>query len=292
MKITSSQILELIRSTSTELPNDVRKALEKGLKKEKKGSNATYALETILENIEIAKKKSQPICQDTGSILFYINAPLGFYENQFRTTAEKAIKKATDIGYLRQNSVDSLTGENSGNNLGKGSLTIHFHHWAKKECEIKLILKGGGSENVGTQYKLPDTKLEAGRDLEGIKKCVLDAVIKAQGKGCAPGILGVCIGGDRSSGYACSKEQFLRKINDKNPNATLAKSEKDILTLTNKTKIGPMGFGGKTTLLGVKIGALNRHPASFFVTVSYMCWACRRQGILINAKGKIKKWFY
>jgi fumarate hydratase class I len=139
---------------------------------------------------------------------------------------------------------------------------------------------------------LPNEKLKASRDLDGCRKVILDAVLQAQGKGCGPGILGVCIGGDRASGYEFSKQQFLRNIPDRNPNPELDELEQDIVKTANELGIGPMGFGGKTTLLGAKIMAANRLPASFFVSVSYMCWAFRRQGIVLKADGEIEKWLY
>ncbi|MDI6814385.1 MAG: fumarate hydratase, partial [Desulfitobacteriaceae bacterium] len=138
-------------------------------------------------------------------------------------------------------------------------------------------LKGGGCENVGAQYSLPYNALKAGRDLEGVRKVVLDAVHQAQGQGCAPGILGVAIGGDRGSSYYASKEVLFRHLDDENENPELAQLEKRLTEEANQLGIGPMGFGGKTTVLGTKITALNRLPASFFVTVSYMCWAYRRR---------------
>ena len=143
---------------------------------------------------------------------------------------------------------------------------------------MRLALKGGGCENVGAQYSLPDRKAHANRDLDGCRKVILDAVLQAQGKGCGPGILGVCIGGDRATGYELSKTQFLRLIPDRNPNPELDALEQDILKTANELGIGPMGFGGKTTLLGVKICAANRLPASYFVSISYMCWAYPASG--------------
>jgi fumarate hydratase class I len=121
---------------------------------------------------------------------------------------------------------------------------------------------------------------------------ILDAVLQAQGKGCGPGILGVCIGGDRATGYEFSKRQFLRLIPDRNPVPEFDQLEQNVLNTANELGIGPMGFGGRTTLLGVKVGALNRVPASYFVSVSYMCWAYRRQGVALNADGGIAKWLY
>ncbi len=285
-------LLELIRRTSAELPDDVFLAVDAGAKAEQAGSTAGYAMDIITKNIDLARRKSQPLCQDTGSILFFVKAPTGFDQMLFATAAKAAVAQATAKGYLRQNSVDSVTGKNTGNNLGPGSPTLHFHQHRGTRLDVRLILKGGGCENVGAQYSLPDTRLDANRDLDGVRKVVLDAVVQAQGKGCGPGILGVCIGGDRATGYLHSKEQLLRTLEDVNPDRALAALEQDIVQTSNKLGIGPMGFGGKTTLLGCKIGALNRLPASFFVSISYMCWAYRRQGFVLNDQGKIVRWLY
>jgi len=283
-------LLELIRRTSAEIPDDVQAAILQALEREKKGTIAESAMKLIDRNIEMAKQKSQPICQDTGSILFYVDCPVGFDQIQFEDTAKEAVRLATKKGYLRQNSVDSLTGVNDGTNVGPGSPTVHFHQHRSPEVAVRLVLKGGGCENVGAQYSLPNEKLKANRDLDGCRRVILDAVLQAQGKGCGPGILGVCIGGDRATGYELSKQQFLRKLDDRNPAPELDKLEQDILSTANELGIGPMGFGGKTTLLGVKIGAANRLPASFFVSVSYMCWAYRRRGVVLTPDGAIARW--
>jgi fumarate hydratase, class I len=285
-------LLELIRRASTEIPDDVHKAILDSLEQEKKGTIAESAMKIIDQNIALAKNKSQPICQDTGSIIFYVDCPIGYDQLAFEEAAREAVKLATKKGYLRQNSVDSITGKNDGTNLGPGSPTVHFHQHRSPEISVRLVLKGGGCENVGAQYSLPNEKLKANRDLDGCRKAILDAVLQAQGKGCGPGILGVCIGGDRATGYEYSKQQLLRKLDDRNANPELDKLEQDIVGTANKLGIGPMGFGGKTTLLGTKIGVLNRLPASYFVSVSYMCWAYRRQGVALGADGKIGKWLY
>ncbi len=285
-------LVELIRRTSAEIPEDVNAALVRSLEAEKKGTIAESAFKIIERNVELAKQKSQPICQDTGSILFYVDVPVGYDQITFEETAREAVKSATKKGYLRQNSVDSVTGKNDGTNVGPGSPAIHFHQHRSAEIHVRLMLKGGGCENVGAQYSLPNEKLHANRDLDGCRKVILDAVLQAQGKGCGPGILGVCIGGDRATGYERSKTQFLRLLDDRNPDATLDALEQDILKTANELGIGPMGFGGKTTLLGVKITSANRVPASFFVSVSYMCWAFRRQGVELDATAGIARWLY
>src|SRR5207244_3978250 len=173
---------------------------------------------------------------------------------------------------------------------------VHFDQWERDDVEIRLILKGGGCENTNAQYALPIELPHLGRadrTLDGVKKCILHAVWQAQGKGCAPGAVGVCIGGDRTSGYTHAKEQLFRTLDDVNPDPRLAELEAGIMSTVNNLDIGTMGFGGKVTLIGCKIGALNRLPASFFVSVAYDCWAFRRLGVLLDAKtGAINRWLY
>jgi len=292
MNALEESLLELIRRTSAEIPDDVHQAILGSLEQEKKGTIAESAMKIIEQNIALAKNKSQPICQDTGSIIFYVDCPLGFDQLAFEQAAREAVKTATKKGFLRQNSVDSLTGKNDGTNLGPGSPTIHFHQHRESDATVRLVLKGGGCENVGAQYSLPNEEINANRDLDGCRKAILDAVLQAQGKGCGPGILGVCIGGDRATGYEFSKRQLLRALDDHNENQELDKLERDVVETANKLGIGPMGFGGRTTLLGTKIGVLNRLPASFFVSVSYMCWAYRRQGVKLASTGAIQEWLY
>ncbi len=225
MNVLQDSLLELVRRTSAEIPEDVHKAILDSLEREKQGTIAASAMKIIDQNIALAKNKSQPICQDTGSIIFYVECPVGYDEPGFEQVAREAVKLATKKGFLRQNSVDSITGKNDGTNVGPGAPAIHFHQHASPEVSVRLILKGGGCENVGAQYSLPNEKLKANRDLDGCRKAILDAVLQAQGKGCGPGILGVCIGGDRATGYEFSKQQFLRRLDDSNPNPELDKLE-------------------------------------------------------------------
>jgi fumarate hydratase class I len=194
-----------------------------------------------------------------------------------------AIAQATEKTYLRPNAVDSITGVNSGNNLGNDHFpTIHFREIEGDALIADLILKGGGCENVSTQYSLPYKALGADRDLAGVRKVVLDAVYQAQGKGCSPGVLGIAIGGDRGSSYAGAKEALLRPLHDINPDPSLAAFEDDVMRDCNQLGIGPMGFGGRTTVLGVKVNGMHRLPASYYVSVAYMCWAYRRRRLVVE----------
>lgn len=286
-------LVELIRVTSTVIPDDVNRAIEKAKGVETPNTTASYAMNIITDNIGLAKTKSQPLCQDTGTVVFYIYHPPGFHQTPFIKQIHKAVTAATKKGYLRENSVNSLTGENAGTNLGAGHPSIHFVEHSAKTLDVKLMLKGGGCENVSTQYSLPDTGLSAGRDLDGVRKVVLDAVVKAQGKGCGPGVLGVCVGGDRADSHAHAKKQLFRKMGERSKIKELAALEVEIVETCNKLGIGPMGFGGTTTILECLMDHRNRVPASFIVSVSYMCWAFRRQGAVIDTKTmKLKKWLY
>jgi fumarate hydratase class I len=289
-----ARVLELIRRTSAYLPPDVSNVIEMHRALEQSGSKADLALSLVSQNIGLAKRLSAPICQDTGTITFYIKTPVGFNQLELEEVCNDAVAEATAKGYLRQNSVDSITDKNTGNNLGPGSPVFHWHQHRKDTVDIRLILKGGGCENMSAQYSLPATLngKRADRDLAGVRTCILDAVWQAQGKGCGPGFLGVCIGGDRATGYEFAKEQLLRDVEDTNPVAELAALEADIIAEANRLDIGPMGFGGHLTLGCCKIGARNRLPASFFVSVAYMCWAYRRRGVVLDSEGEVVEWLY
>ncbi|HEY7499503.1 MAG TPA: FumA C-terminus/TtdB family hydratase beta subunit [Vicinamibacterales bacterium] len=289
-------VVELITRTSTDLPPDVRAAMKAAVGAEQPGTRAGQAITIIAQNIDQAASCEGPICQDTGMPTFEVKVPIGANQIWMRKQIREAIAEATRRGKLRPNSVDSITGENSGNNLGPGTPIIHFDQWESPEIEIKLILKGGGCENTNAQYSLP-TELDhlgrADRTLEGVRKCILHAVWKAQGKGCSPGAVGVCIGGDRTSGYLHAKEQLFRTLDDENDDPRLASLETSIMEEANRLAVGPMGFSGKTSLIGCKIGAQNRLPASFFVSIAYDCWAFRRLGVRLDASsGAILSWLY
>jgi fumarate hydratase class I len=281
--------VELVRRTATELPADMELALKDAQHREEPGSAAEGAFDAILLNVKMAREHSTPICQDTGTPIFEIHYPLGVSTRLMAEQIRHAVAIATDHSYLRPNAVDSLTGKNSGDNTGEDFPTMHFHEWGNDSIHVELLLKGGGCENVSAQYKLPDARLKAGRDLDGVRRVVLDAVQKAQGKGCAPSVLGVAVGGDRGSSYAKSKQLLLRKLDDENPDEQLAALEKQLYEETNTLGIGPMGFGGKTTVLGVKVGTQHRLPASYFVSIAYMCWANRRSSMDVTPeKGDIE----
>ncbi|WP_414458028.1 fumarate hydratase [Evansella clarkii] len=287
---------ELVTETSTNLPYDVRRAIRAAKERENAGTRAALSLATITQNIDMADDNVLPICQDTGMLTFEIKVPVGANQIEMKKEIYEAIRQATKDGKLRPNSVDSLTGENSGDNIGPGTPIIHFEQWENDYIDARLIIKGGGCENKNIQYSLP-MEIEglgrAGRDLDGIRKCILHSVYQAQGQGCSAGFIGVGIGGDRISSYELAKKQLLRDVSDINDNPKLFELENYIMEKGNTLGIGTMGFGGEATLLGCKIGAANRLPASFFVSVAYNCWAFRRLGVTLDAEsGTIQNWLY
>ena len=284
------RIARFVQETSSSLPDDAEQALRKAFRREAKGSSARMVLGTILRNVELARAAGTPVCQDTGTLTFFVSEQL-----RRRVTPAvigEAVARATANGWLRRNTIDSVTGRSIDSNVCPGAPVVHYVEVKGERRKVNgdlspftfhlsLIMKGGGSENVSRQFSLPDASMGAGRDLEGVRRAVLTAVQQAQGYGCAPGILGVCIGGDRASGYEEAKLQLLRNLADTNPDPALARLERRILREANSLGIGPMGLGGKTTLLAVKIGARPRVPASFFVTVAYLCWAARRRSMTL-----------
>ena len=296
MEFLAESLLQLITQTSTNLPPDVRAAMGQALRAETPGTQSSQSLTVMASNTDMAYEDESPICQDTGMPTFVIHCPAGANQIELSRAIREAVAEATRRGKLRPNSVDSITGKNSGNNLGPGTPVIHYEQWEEDDIEVKLILKGGGCENQNTQYSVPcelDHLGRADRTLAGVKKCILHAIWKAQGLGCAPGAVGVCIGSDRANGYTLAKYQLFRTLDDTNPDATLAKLEAEIMEEANTLGVGSMGFGGKATLIGCKITAANRIPASFFVSVAYDCWAFRRLGVRLDPKsGAITKWLY
>ena len=271
-------LVDLYRKAATSLPSDVESALKSAYKKE--SSNARSILSILLENIRIAKKAARPLCQDTGVPVFFIKVPLGVSQRELKSTIIQATRIATREVPLRANAIDVITERNSGDNTGIGFPIMYFEETKKGRLIIDLMLKGGGSENVGRLYSLPNLELKAERNLEGVRRCVLDAICKAQGRGCPPYIIGVGVGAAQDQVSRLAKEQLLRNLRDRNKNEILSKLEKKIMHDCNKLGIGPLGLSGKTTVIGVKVGVNHRHPASYFVDVSVCCWADRRARLI------------
>jgi len=280
-------IVEVIATATSRLPDDVTAAIRAGRAQEAEGSLAAMALDAVLKNAELACSETAPMCQDTGVPIFWIHHPAGISTGMLNKACAEAIRRATAQKLLRENAVDTLSGRNTGTGYAPSIPSVHCEEWDRPEVKVELLLKGGGCENVSAQYSLPNTSLGADRNLEGARRVVLDAVYQAQGKGCGPGILGVCLGGDRGTGYLEAKYQLMRRLDDRNPVAELDAMEKRLVDESNQLGIGPMGFGGKTTVIGAKIGTLGRLPASYFVSIAYLCWAARRATALVGANGEV-----
>jgi fumarate hydratase class I len=265
-------IVELYRKTATELPDDILSALREAHEKEGANSTGKEILKQMLENAEKARKLSRPMCQDTGTPIFYVTHPARQSKKEIRKLIEVATRKATQEVPLRPNAIDTVTDRNIGN-----VPVIHFEEGSR--LDVRLLLKGGGSENVSAIYQLPNPELNAHRNLDGIRRCVLDAVYRAQGKGCPPYFIGVATGGGIEEVAHLSKMQLLRKVEDENGEPKLREFEMKTLRDVNKLGIGPMGLGGKTTAIAVKIATGVRHPATYFVGISIGCWCMRRQSL-------------
>lgn len=271
-------IVELYRKAATSLPSDVEAALRAAYRKEQ--SIAKDVLAKVIKNIEKARKTQRPICQDTGVPVFFVRVPAGLSHIELKREIIRSTKIATQKIPLRANAVDILTDKNSGDNTGIGFPIVYFEETKGRELIVDLMLKGSGSENIGQLYKLPLEEIKAERDLEGVRKCVLDTVYKAQGKGCPPYIIGVGIGATKDQVTRLSKEQLMRNLKDRNKHEILSDLEKRLVDDINSLGIGPIGLGGGITALGVKIGVNHRHPASYFVDVSVSCWADRRATLI------------
>ena len=280
-------LVDVIARATAQLPDDVTAAIRAGRASEAEGSLAAMALDAVLKNAELASSQGAPMCQDTGVPLFWIHHPAGVSTGMLGKACAEAVRRATARNLLRENAVDTLSGHNTGTGQAPSIPSVHCEEWDRPEVKIELLLKGGGCENTSAQYSLPDSRLGADRNLEGARRVVLDAVHQAQGKGCGPGILGVCLGGDRGSSYIEAKYQLMRRLDDHNSVAELDAMEQRLVEESNQLGIGPMGFGGKTTVVGVKIGTLGRVPASYFVSIAYLCWAARRATALVGSNGDV-----
>ncbi len=265
------------------LPEDVTQALKKAYEEETSEAGKTQ-LKAILDNIELAEKYQAPICQDTGTIIFYAKAGsevkgLEKIENALINATRRATKEVP----LRPNAVNPFTQKNSGDNTGRFIPFINWEIVRGNSLELTVMTKGGGSENVCVTGMLVP-----GEGINGLKKFVIEAVIKAGAKPCPPNILGVAIGGGTDIAMKLAKKALLRPLNESNPDPEIAKLEKEIFEAVNMTGIGPMGLGGKTTVLGVNIDYAYRHPASFPAAVAFNCWAARRASARINADGTVE----
>ncbi len=268
-------IVELYRKVATSIPPDVEDAIRKGLSSEE-DVRAKESLSKILDTIRLSRQITRPTCADTGIPIFKVKVPRGLSHIEMRNTIREATALATRKVPLEAGAVDILTGTNSGDNTGTGFPIIYLDEVPDDTLTIDLMLRAGECENYGMTYRLPCDELRAGRDLEGVRKCVVDAVNRAAGRGCPPYTVGVGIGGSQDQASVLSIHQLFRKMPDDSGSPAVAELEHNILNDVNRLGTGPLGVGGRTTALGVKIGINHRHPESYIVNVSLACWANRR----------------
>ncbi|MFW9955578.1 MAG: fumarate hydratase [Candidatus Thorarchaeota archaeon] len=272
----------LLKMAATKLPTDVEASLRKAHDRET-NETAKTQLAAILTNLEIAAE-GIPMCQDTGIVIFYIKVGDKFpFIGEIRNALEKATIKATAEVPLRPNAVNPIVGGNSGNNTGRKIPWINWEIIPGDSLEITAFPKGGGSENVSIVGML-----KPGVGLTGVKKLVVDNAMKYMGQACSPNIIGVGIGGGADIAIKIAKQQLQRPLDDSHPEAEVAKIENEIFEAINATDIGPMGLGGKTTVLGVKVDYAMRHPASLPVGVAVQCWAARRSTAVISKELGVK----
>jgi fumarate hydratase subunit alpha len=275
--------VDLLRKAVTTLPSDVKQALKEAYRKERSPLGKTQ-LKAILENIKIAEETGTPICQDTGLVSFYLEAGSQFRElDKLEAALRSAVKRATIEVPLRPNALDPFTQKNTNDNTGKHVPHVHLRIVEGNLLKITAFPKGGGSENACALKMMNPSD-----GLGGVKEFVLGSVIEAGGMPCPPTIIGVGIGGGANIAMELAKSATMRPINEPSPDENAAKLEHELYEAINKTGIGPMGLGGDTTTLAVKVEYAHRHPASYPVAVAFQCWAARRATALVRADGKVK----
>jgi len=281
-KIVETVAFNILKQAVIYLPDDVKQALRRAYAEET-SEIGKMQLKAILDNVALAEKYEAPVCQDTGTIIFYIKAGVKVKNlDKIEDALVRATRKATKEVPLRPNAVDPFTQKNSGDNTGRYIPYLHWEIVPGASLELAVMTKGGGSENVCVMgIILP------GEGVNGLKKFVVDAVIKAGAQPCPPDILGVAVGGGADISIALAKKALLKPLTEHNPNPEISKIEREIFEAVNMTGIGPMGLGGKTTVLGVHIDYAFRHPASFPAAVAFNCWAARRASARINADGTV-----
>lgn len=275
-------LVEGIRQAVTELPDDVVNALKKA--REIEEGPARVQIDAILENVKVAGETSTPMCQDTGIQTFFIKSGAEFpYLGNIKEIITQAVKRASEEVPLRPNTVNPFTGENPGNNVGENIPYITWDIVDGSDCTIHIMPKGGGSENMCAL-----NMMTPGKGIKGLKRFVVDHIVSCEGKPCPPTVVGVGVGGGADLSLKLGKKAVLRDIGDRNPDSQIAELEEELLSLINESGVGPMGLGGKTTVLDVHIEYAHRHPASFPIGIIVQCWADRRKKVKIDKNGSVE----
>jgi fumarate hydratase subunit alpha len=275
--------INLLKLAATRLPSDVKNALVEAAKDETT-EVAKKQLEAILANIDLAEKMGAPMCQDTGVQMFYLKAGSRFpILGKLSRILKEAVRRGTEAVPLRPNAVDPFTRENSGDNTGKCIPWIDWEVIEGEILELTALPKGFGAEMMSGFAMLTPSD-----GIKGLKRFVVDTLIKAGARPCPPVILGIGVGGGADGVMKLAREAVLRSLNRRNENPEIAKLEKELLRLVNETGIGPMGLGGKTTVLGVNIEYAHTHTAALPVGVIVQCWAARKASARIRPDGHVE----
>ncbi|GAB4305889.1 MAG: fumarate hydratase [Methanobacteriaceae archaeon] len=268
IKTIEDTVCDLFKEAVIKLPEDVFNALEEAYINEC-DDIAKLNLKAILDNIKSAEKMKIPMCQDTGLPIVFVKMGNVQVEN-LNQGIIKGVKRATKEVPLRPNVVNPLTRKNTGNNTGNKIPQIDIELIDEEYLELTVFPKGFGSENNNAlKMALP------GEGVEGIKKFVVDTVISAGGKPCPPTIVGVGIGGSSDMALKLAKKALLGQVGRRHPVKEIADLETSILKEINNSGIGPMGLGGNTTSLDVKILSADTHTAGLPIGVCIQCWAGR-----------------
>ena len=260
-------IYQLYKQAAIVLGDDVKSALEDALKRED-SDLGKLNIEAILKNIELAEEKSIPMCQDTGLPIIFVKLGKVHVENLYEGI-KKGVARATSEVPLRPNVVDPITRKNSGN-VGDKVPIVDIELIDEDYVEFTIMPKGFGSENNnGLKMALP------AEGIEGVKDFVVETALKAGGKPCPPIVVGVGIGGSSDMALKLGKKALLGKVGERNPDPTIAEMELECLERINKDGKGPMGLGGRTTALDVKILKMDTHTAGLPIGVVIQCWADR-----------------
>jgi fumarate hydratase subunit alpha len=274
--------ISLLKNAVTVLPSDIKEGL-RGAYEVEEESVPKMQLRNILDNIELAESSSIPMCQDTGIQIFYITFGKNMKVN-VENAVREGVKDATKAVPLRPNAVHPISRHNPGDNTGLKMPYINYRFSDEDYMEIAVMPKGAGSENMSALKMLNPSQ-----GLKGIKEFVLDTVISAGGKPCPPTILGMGIGGSADISMKLAKQALLRPIDSHHSEPQIAELENQLKEAINSLGIGPMGLGGKTTVLSVNIEYAYCHTASLPVAINLQCWAARKAVARIYSDGTVKQ---
>ncbi len=282
----AQDLVKPIKKAVTTLPQPTLSALKEARKSEGKAGSVQF--DAMLESVEIGERDEVPICKDTGTPTFYVRVGSdypGIDElDSVKRGLKKAVQRSTEEVPIRPNTVHPFSGKNPGDNTGKSIPWISWSVVEGSELKLTYLPKGGGSTNMSQL-----TMMTPGRGIDGVKEIVLKRIASMEGKPCPPTVVGVGIGGSASISLELAKESLLRSVGKRHKENEVAELEEELKERANKLGVGPMGVGGETTVLDVKVEYDYRHPASFPVGITPQCWANRRVSLKLTPGGEVRE---